>query len=99
MLSMGLVLTLIDIAITGYLLDLVMKVIINVRPKKLRVGFYRLFNNGVTAFLLNLSISNMLAYFTGQGLIAGMANLGSSVLVALFLPMYLKQRYYHRLYI
>jgi hypothetical protein len=47
----------------------------------------------VVSFMVNLLISNILGYFTGKGMVAGLANLGSSVIVGFAIPIVLRKMY------
>ena len=95
MLTTGIILTVVNIIITTSIMINVLKIFEKTKPASLRIGLFKMFNNSIVAFVINLVISNMIGYFTGQGMVAGMANLLSSVLVGIFLPMYTKDKYAH----
>jgi len=93
MLSFGLILTIVDVIITASIMMSVLEALGSVKFVRLRVLLFKSLNNPLIAFLLNFAISNILAYFTGGGMVSGLANLLSSVLVGIFLPMYTRNRY------
>lgn len=92
MLIIGLLLMVIDVIITIYIMILLMSTITRL-PKVAAAPLIRIIVNPVFAFILNLFVSSLIAFFTGSGMITGLANLGSSVLVGALLPPYLKRRY------
>ena len=93
MLTIGFILLIVDTIITVAIMNSVMNLLCGVRPEFMRIFLLKIMNHPITAFLTNLTISSILSYFTGEGMIAGMANLLSSVLVGVFLPRYTSQKY------
>lgn len=91
--SFGFVLLIIEVIITSYLMIELMGIIYDLPGGHIKVALLRLLTSAPVSFVVNLAISSMMTWFTGEGLTAGFANLGSSVLVGFFLPVYLKRRF------
>ena len=87
MLSLAIELLIIDTIITFYLMKTFLDMISNMADSYFKAKVMEFVMHPATAFGINLVISNILGYFTGAGLVAGLANLGSSVLVGFILPV------------
>jgi len=93
MLSLAIVLLIIDTVITFYLMKTFLETLSDMSDSYFKAKLMEFTMHPVTAFVINLMISNILGYFTGAGLIAGLANLGSSVVVGLILPVVMGKWY------
>ena len=94
---MYIALTMIEFAITASLMVNLLKwVDESFKSLRFKVKILQMFSGKtgyITGFLLNLSISSLMSQFTGGGLAAGFANLGSSVIVAIVFPIYVNWKY------
>ena len=94
---MYIALTAIEFAITASLMINLLKwVDTSFKSIRFKVKVLQMFSGKtgyITGFLINLSISSLMSEFTGGGLTAGFANLGSSVIVAIVFPMYVNWKY------
>ncbi len=88
----ALMLMFIEAIITFTLMKKVLDMVLGFRNSRVRLGILRLISSPLVSFFINLGISLLLTKFTGGGLNAGFANLASSVIVALALPMYVRYR-------
>ena len=61
------------ILLTGFVIDLPI----------IGVYLYRLIRHPISAFIVNLGVSNLILGFTGAGMVAGLANLAASVIVGI----------------
>lgn len=93
MLILAAVLFAIDTIITVYVMITLCDLLILRSPKSISIIASQLLVNPVFAFMMNLFVSSLIAVFTGEGMISGLANLGSSVLIGVCLPPYLNYRY------
>lgn len=91
--GMGIAMLIIEGVITGYLMVKLFDLIIDMENEVRKLRIYHFMSHPVPSFILNYLISSMLNSFTQGGLAAGFANLGSSIIVAVFVPLYLKWRY------
>lgn len=89
----GIVLMVIEGIITGHLMIKIMNIVIGIKNPKARLRVFRFLTSTPVSFAMNLAISTMLTWFTGGGLTAGFANLGSSILVGFGVPIYLKSKF------
>lgn len=89
----GIVLMVIEGIITGHLMIKIMNIVIGIKSPKSRLRVFRFLTSTPVSFAMNLAISTMLTWFTGGGLTAGFANLGSSILVGFGVPIYLKSKF------
>ena len=87
------ILTTIMSIITVYLMIQMMDLVDSMKENMIKVKIVQFISSIPVTVLLNFTISSILTQFTGEGLTAGFANLGSSVLVGIFLPPYLRKRY------
>ena len=94
---MYIALTMIEFAITASLMINLLKwVDESFKSLRFKVKVLQMFSGKtgyITGFLLNLCISSLMSKFTGGGLTAGFANLGSSVIVAIVFPRYVNWKY------
>ena len=93
MLSFALILLIIDTIITFYIMKTFLETLSGLPDTYFKARLMEMIMHPATAFATNLVISNIIGYFTGAGLIAGLANLGSSVLVGLILPFVMGKWY------
>ena len=93
MLSFALVLLLIDTIITFYIMKTFLETLSGLPDTYFKAKIMEFIMHPATAFGINLVISKIIGYFTGAGLIAGLANLGSSILVGALIPIVMGKWY------
>lgn len=93
MLTFGFLLLVIQAVVTWYIMSTVLNIISEIHPVGMRILLLKMIANRPMTFVFNLAISQMLVWFTGAGLYAGFANLGSSILVGVIFPIYFNQKY------
>ena len=79
--------------ITWNVMDNIMKIVNEIPSIKLRYRVFKFLTSIPISFVMNFAISSLLTQFTGNGVTAGFANLGSSVIVAILLPFRLSRKY------
>jgi hypothetical protein len=84
--------------ITGALMIQVIKIIVGIKWRWLRFKLYRIITFGPIAFLINFSISTGILSFTGSGMTAGAANMLSSILVAVIIPIIADRKFGEQLH-
>ncbi len=89
----GMILVVIQATITWYIMITIMDILSNIPSPSIKLLVFKLFTARPISFVINLAVSSMMAWFTGAGLYAGFANLGSSVVVGIIFPVYFKMRY------
>lgn len=79
--------------ITGYLMLQLMEIISRGPDGYTKIKMYKLITSIPISFVINFLVSSVMTWFTGAGLTAGFANLGSSVVIGVVLPPLLRWRY------
>ena len=85
-------LMLIEGVITFTLMKRIMDGILDMKNPRMKWKAIGFLGHPMVSFSVNLAISVLLTQFTGGGLNAGFANLGSSVIVAFLVPMYVRAK-------
>lgn len=86
-------LLIIDSIITVWLISKTVSVIDSLPSDRMKLPLFNFFMSPPITFAINFLISCLITGFTNSGLSAGTANLGSSILVGVFLPPYLRSKY------
>lgn len=83
----------IEVIITFYTMRLIMGMIIGLPNGFVKHLLLKLLMKPLVGFMLNFMISTALAWFCGSGLSAGFANLASSIVIGLLMPVYFQKVY------
>lgn len=79
--------------ITGYMMLQLMEIISRGPDGYTKIKMYKLVTSIPISFIINFLVSSVMTWFTGAGLTAGFANLGSSVVIGVVLPPILRWKY------
>lgn len=93
MIAMFVISCIIVLAVTFTTLDYIVRGCSSIRIKAVRNFMFEVCCSIPFTVLVNILVSYFLLSFTGAGAIAGMANLGSSVVVGIFGPAYMRRRF------
>ncbi len=85
--------TVIILAVSFSAMDYVVRGCASLTNKTMRNFAFTVATNPLFTISLNVIVSYLIMAFTGAGAIAGLANLGSSVIAGLFGPMYMRRRF------
>lgn len=81
------------LAVTFTTLDYIVRACASIRIKTVRNFMFAVCCSIPFTVLVNILVSYFLLSFTGAGAVAGMANLGSSVIVGIFGSHYMRRRF------
>ena len=84
---------LIEAVITGYIIFQINAMLWDMKDSRNKLRMFKFMQSRSFTMLFNFSISSLLTMFTGGGMTAGFANLGSSILVGVVLPFILRWKF------
>lgn len=93
MIALFIISCIIVLAVTFTTLDYIVRGCSSIRIKAVRNFMFEVCCSIPFTVLVNILVSYFLLSFTGAGVIAGMANLGSSVIVGIFGSHYMRRRF------
>lgn len=87
------IMTIVESVVTVYIMVIVIDLVNGMKAEKLRASLLKFFERPLIALVVNFGVSRLLVLFTGAGMIAGAANLISSVIVTItFKYIYIMHR-------
>ena len=93
MFIMTIFLTIIEVMITlGFMLQIT-GFIYEMKNLQMKITLHKILTNRIVIIAVNIAISSLMTTFTGANLTSGFANLGSSVIVAIFGKYIIDRKY------